>query len=239
MKRQLKRINKSLRKTYYNSIVPYRMKRLFRAIQFGRNGFYHPVTVKGTLYAGKRNTDDRWTVIRDVLKEFEPDSVLDVGCAEGWILRSVNEEFDCFTLGIDGLSDRVLTGEIARLMDDIPFYSIMKKKLAPEDIRKLPKFDVIICLSLVHHIIKINGVDAGRDFVSALRERTNKAMVFEMGSSDEKLMKWHQDMPEMEHGQTRFMTTFLESCGLRNVRKVGEGASTKRDSYRVILVGEA
>ena len=238
MKRILKGFNNRARKVYYSIAIPYRMKRLFKAVHFGRNGFYHPVAFGNKTYAGKRNCDDRWSVIHGILQEYKPGSVLDVGCAEGWMLRAINEEFKCFTLGIDGLSDRVLTGELSRLRDDIPFLSIMKKKLEPDDMHKLPRFDVIICLSLVHHIIKIKGVDAGRAFVSGLRERTKKAMIFEMGSSDEKLMKWHGNMPEMEHGQTRFMTEFLESAGLKNVRKVGEGASTKRDTYRVILVGE-
>lgn len=238
MKRQLKGINKKARKAYYDVVVPFMMKRLFQAIHFGRNGFYHPVIFGKRTYAGKRNCDDRWAVIHGIMQEYNPDSVLDVGCAEGWMLREINKEFGCFTLGIDGLSNRVLTGELSRLRDDVPFLSIMKKKLEPDDMHKLPKFDVIICLSLVHHIIKIKGVDAGREFVAGLRDRTNKALVFEMGSSDEKLMKWHGNMPEMEHGQDRFMTEFLESAGLQNVRKVGEGASTKRDSHRVIIVGE-
>ena len=56
----------------------------------------------------------------------------------------------------------------------------MKAFLTPKDILALPSFDAVICTSVVHHVIRQNGLAVGEDFVRALATRANKLVLFEM-----------------------------------------------------------
>ena len=47
----------------------------------------------------------------------------------------------------------------------------MKAFLTPKDILALPSFDAVICTSVVHHVIRQNGLAVGEDFVRALGKK--------------------------------------------------------------------
>ena len=74
-----------------------------------------------------------------------------------WFLRRAAEDLGCFSLGIEINNQRMWPGELARLYDDVERCAIMKAKVKPEDILKLPQFDVVLCLSVVHNIIYNDG----------------------------------------------------------------------------------
>jgi 2-polyprenyl-3-methyl-5-hydroxy-6-metoxy-1,4-benzoquinol methylase len=92
-----------------------------------------------------------------VLTEYGAQSILDVGCAEGWLIRRAATDLGCFALGVEA-SDRVLAGELSRLHDDVERTATIKARLTPEGIRALPKFDAVLCLSVVHHVIRKEGI---------------------------------------------------------------------------------
>jgi hypothetical protein len=109
----------------------------------------------------------------------------------------------------------------------------MRSMLTPADILKLPCFDVVVCLSVVHHIIRAHGMEVGRDFVRALATCAAKAIVFEMGTSEEKVGSAPRHLPGMPDGQEAFVKGFLESCGLQRVRVVAESAGYSGESRRI------
>lgn len=78
-------------------------------------------------------------------------SVLDVGCGNGWAMAFINRQRQFYTVGID----------IFR-----PYLAYAKKQLTHDDyvlgdIRKLPvkkkSFDVVICLEVLEHLEKEDG----------------------------------------------------------------------------------
>ena len=61
---------------------------------------YEPVEIGGRRVRHNRETDSRWDAIADVLKEYRALSVLDVGCAEGWLVRRAATDLGCFAVGV-------------------------------------------------------------------------------------------------------------------------------------------
>lgn len=208
----------------------------FRAIRPKR--LYEPVEIGGRRFVHKRDADLRWDAIAAAIRTYEAGSLLDIGCAEGWFLRRASAEFGCFGLGIDGGDRRVMLGEIARLHDGVERVAVMKGRLAPEDIRRLPRCDIVLCLSVVHHVLREGGLPAAEAFVQALASRAGKAVVFEMGTSDEKALSWSDRLPDMPEGQEAFVRALLEAGGLRNIRVVGSAPGVRMDAPRLLFLGE-
>lgn len=199
--------------------------------------FYEPVEIDGRFHEGQRTSEDRWKAIASVLKSCSADNVLDVGCAEGWFIRRAASELGCYALGIE-ISDRHMAGEIARLHDRIEHTAIMLSRATSASLGKLPKFDVVMCLSVVHHVIRRQGVGAAEDFVRALASRAEKALIFEMGTSDERALKWRSLLEDMPDGQEFYVRQFLGRCGLTNIRLIASSTAFHGNANRLMFVCE-
>jgi 2-polyprenyl-3-methyl-5-hydroxy-6-metoxy-1,4-benzoquinol methylase len=217
-------------------IVNYYHKRLFMISM--TNLPYEPLKISGKLYDSCRNWEIRWKIIKNELLNYETSSIIDIGCAEGWFIRLAAEELKCFSLGIERNDKRLLPGELSRLYDRVENCAIIKADLTIENIIKLPLVDVILCLSVMHHIVYKQGIEYARDFIKALSEKAKKAIIFEMGTAQETKAKWSSDMPDMPEGQDNFIKDFLKSAGLVNIKIIGRSSSIYNDAERLLFVAE-
>ena len=195
--------------------------RLAFATVASRRKAYQPVEIGGRKRKATREFDKRWEAVAHILREYRAANLVDIGSAEGWLVRKAAADLDCFALGVEG-TDRLVLGELARLHDDAERVSTMRAMLSAEDISRLPRFDAVVCLSVVHHVIRARGLEGGRDFVRALAGRAEKVVIFEMGTSEETTGSTARYLPDMPDGQDAFVQQFLESCGLENVRQAAE-----------------
>lgn len=214
-----------------------RWLRLAFATARGRKPPYEIVEIGGRRIGSLREAEGRWEAIRSVLVEHRARSMLDIGCAEGWFLRRAATELGCFALGVEA-GPRLILGEIARIHDEVERLATMKAMLTPEDMGGLPRCDVVVCLSVVHHVFRAGGVPAATRFVQAFAERAERAVIFEMGTSDEKSLRWSSVLPDMPEGQEAFVRDFLASCGLRNIRTIASTPAFKKDAERLMFVAE-
>jgi cyclopropane fatty-acyl-phospholipid synthase-like methyltransferase len=198
---------------------------------------YEPVEIAGRQYDGLRQSESRWQAIASVLSSYEARSVLDIGCAEGWFIRRAAKDLNCFAIGVEA-SDRLLLGEISRLHDGLERTAILQATLTAKDILALPRCDVVMCLSVVHHVIRWQGMEAALDFVRALGTRAVKALIFEMGTSEEGKLMWSHLLPDMPDGQEAFVKKFLESAGFTNVRLVTASSAFHREGTRLMFSAE-
>lgn len=201
-------------------------------------GNYEPLQISDHVIDGKREWRERWNVIKAEIESYQASSIIDIGCAEGWFLRRAAEDLGCFAIGVEMDNKRIIPSEVARLHDDIERCAILKAQVGPVDLVKLPRCDVIICLSVVHHIMYSEGIEAAQKFVAALSTRANKAIIFEMGTSDEKDAWWSDRMPPIPMGQHQFIRSFLEDSGLINIRQIGNTLSIEKDADRLMFVAE-
>ena len=187
------------------------------------------------LSAGERQCSDRWSVIGKVLSEGAV-SVLDLGCAEGYFVSRAAQEYGCFTLGVDADVRRLTVAQEMTVINKTDSAGFMYANISPEFLRKLPSFDVVIFLAVLHHIMYERGVDYAREYMKCIRDKTRKALVFEMGQSNETAMDWARLLPDMGANPHDWIMEFLRSCGFSQVTKAGETDAYQSNSRRGVFV---
>jgi hypothetical protein len=199
---------------------------------------YEPVEIGGRRFANVRDTDQRWQAVSRVLRDHDAKNLLDIGCAEGWFVRRAATEHNCFAIGIEA-TDTVIVGELARLHDRVQRAATVRAFMTPEAIRSLPQFDVVLCLSVLHHVIRAFGIAAAEQFLRALATRVNKVLVFEIGTADE--TSWTPFLPaesQGQRGQEAFVRELLQRCGFHNVQVIAESAAYHREVQRLLFTAE-
>lgn len=197
---------------------------------------YQPIFKDGKLLErGDRNCKDRWKLIKDQIGHYGVKSVVDLGSAEGFYIFMSAKEKNCFSIGVDA--------DIRRL--SMAFDQISLEKIKPsgfvfsvidEDLlEKMPNFDMVIFMSVLHHMMYTDGEDYCRNFLMKLRKKINKVMIFEMGQSNELKNKWAKDLPDMGKEPHEWIQKFLLSAGFSEVIKIGESDSYQKDQNRAIF----
>lgn len=186
----------------------------------------------------KRDTEERWEFIRDELKRQGTRSLLDIGCAEGYFVRRAAKEVGCFGVGIEPKRERLLNGEVDRLTKNRGRYAVIRAKLDPETIRGLPHCDVVLCLSVLHHVINKGGIDAGREFMAALSTVARQALVFEMGAPRHPDFVDDDGKARSADEQAPAIRALLESAGFKNPRPLGRTPGYKGRYERDVFVAE-
>jgi hypothetical protein len=199
---------------------------------------YEPVEIGGRRLAEKRDARARWEAIREEIRRYDAHSLLDIGCAEAWFLRRAAAEFGCFGIGVEAADRRVLLGELARLHDGAERVAVLKGRLDPEAIRRLPRCDLVLCLSVVHHVMRDGGRPAAEEFLRALSGRADKALLFEMGTSEETELGWTRALPAMPEGQEAFVAGLLSAAGLTGIRVIAKTPGLKGDASRLLFAAE-
>lgn len=196
---------------------------------------YQPVEIAGRRFANVRDSDGRWQAIAQTLRAYSARNVLDIGCAEGWFIRRAAADLNCFAVGIEA-SDRVAVGEFSRLHDRIERVAAIRSFVSASDLAALPKFDAVICMSVVHHIIRAHGLAAAHEFVRALAARVEKVLIFEIGTADESA--WTEHLLELGQGQEVFVRELLARCGLTNIQAIAGSAAYHREVQRLLFSAE-
>jgi O-antigen chain-terminating methyltransferase len=197
---------------------------------------YHPISIEGKLVSkGERACLDRWSVINEVVSKC-PGNLLDLGCAEGYFVQRVAREHECFVLGVDADVRRLTIAQDVNVFNKNEAAGFMYAHITPEFLRKLPTFDIVIFLSVLHHVMYEHGVDYARDFMKLIREKTAKSLIFDMGQSNEIGMKWAPLLPDMGPDPQEWIAGFLRSCGFSEVIKMGETDAYKSNVSRAVFV---
>lgn len=186
--------------------------------------------------AGGRECEARWKNIREALEPLGIKNLLDIGCGEGYYVIRAAHELGCYALGIEADYSRVCIAKNQISYLDVDRAAVMRDEVSLETIDKLPIFDAILLLSVVHHIMFSFGEDYCREFMKHLRGHIKRALIFEMGQSDESNAKWAKSLPNMGDDPHRWIQNFLLSCGYDDVVKIGTAKSYFGDRNRAIFI---
>jgi len=197
---------------------------------------YHPVFVHGEqLASGQRSCEDRWRMIDRVLEEQRPASLLDLGCAEGYFVRKAATERKVLSLGIDADIRRLSVASDACLLDEVSGCSFMHAHMDVDFIGKLQKFDIVLFLSVLHHIMYADGIAYSLEIMKAIHEKTGKCLVFDMGQSNEIEHSWAPLLPDMGADPTEWIIGFLRRAGFSAVEILGQADSYRGTSQRIVF----
>ena len=189
---------------------------------------YHPIQLaNGHLRRGERSCDDRWELIGPALSRHRIGTVLDLGCAEGFFVRQAATIEGCIALGVDADIRRLTVAQTASALDERYNAGFMLARITAEFIDRLPEFDAVLFLSVLHHIMAERGESYARDLMQRLRRKTKALMIFDMGQSNEIGQTWSRHLPAMGAEPQRWIAGFLASAGYSSVEVLGEA-----DGYR-------
>ena len=180
--------------------------------------------------SGERACIDRWLLVQNKIKPLDPASFLDLGCAEGYFVLQAAQAFNCVSIGVDADIRRLTVATMASALNHSGA-GFVDASIDLELLRKLPVFDVVMFLSVMHHVMYEHGVDHARNLLSAIRSKAGKCLIFDMGQSNETSHEWAALLPEMTPDPETWIKQFLRSAGFSTVETVGE-----TDAYRVRLV---
>lgn len=94
---------------------------------------------------GRRDAAGRYRAIAEYLHEagFAPGGrILDFGAYGGYFASRLAEEFDAKCVAVD---------DSKKLNLDLPGVTVVRDRVTPSGISKLGQFDVVLCLSVLHH----------------------------------------------------------------------------------------
>ncbi|OGZ34033.1 MAG: hypothetical protein A2Y98_02940 [Candidatus Portnoybacteria bacterium RBG_19FT_COMBO_36_7] len=200
---------------------------------------YQPIFNKGKLIAGgDRSCFDRWEFIKKEIIRYKAKSFLDLGSAEGYYVFQAAKECHCVSLGVDADIRRLAMANHQLILEKINSAGFMFGVIDEEFLEKIPNFDAVIFMSVMHHIMSSKGEEYSRNILKRIRSKISKFLIFEMGQSDESKNKWAVKLPDMGADPHQWIVDFLISCGFSNVIEIGESDSYQKDRKRAIFKAE-
>ena len=197
---------------------------------------YQPVMFRGKpISRGIRDTEPRIKVVLDTVESVGADTVIDLGCAEGYFVRRVAES-GCLAIGVDADVRRLALAQWSLTLDGVDNFGFVRSQISSELLGRLPTSDVTVCLSLLHHVMYEHGEEYASTLVKGIAARTRKAMVFEMGQSNEIEFGWSKHLPDMGNDPHDWIADFLTRSGFASVRKALIVPSYNSDVGRATLV---
>lgn len=110
---------------------------------------YQPRWIDGkTVGAGERNAVTRYEAISRHLEDWRGFSALDVGAYAGYFSLRLADEHQARVTAWDDRPE--LRGELKRARH--PLVTGVLRRMTEEDARNLPGYDVVLCLSVLHHV---------------------------------------------------------------------------------------
>lgn len=154
---------------------------------------------------GVRDCAGRYAAIRDYLRGLADGfTVLDLGAAGGYFCRRLHDDCGARCVAVD--SDPLLG-------DPYPGITVVPRHLTPDEVRGLGRFDVALCLSVLHHHAD------WRDYLGAVLDSAPVVFV-ETASPAE---RWGAEFKTRAVGALRE----LSAVGTMLVRTPGIGPGTR------------
>jgi cyclopropane fatty-acyl-phospholipid synthase-like methyltransferase len=196
---------------------------------------YQPVYLNGHVVAqGGRESFQRWEQIEKVIEKENIKSVVDLGCAEGFFVRKSVEK-GCFATGVDADKTKLLWAHTTLALDDLENFGFIKMNLTVDNLHLVPAAEMVIFLSVHHHIMYGNGEAYALEFLKKIIEKKPKVVIFEMGQSNEHHYHWAKLLPDMGANPHDWIVNYLKQAGFARVERLCEVKAHKDKIARVTL----
>lgn len=186
----------------------------------GRKDLYQPVPIPEVEnWKLVRKCSDRFTMMKDFLVEnslLSPNlqNYLDIGSSYGWFVSQMKY------LGFQSLG--VERDPLASKVGEICYGNLPEMTVNMDIVRFLTTskdtFDIVSCLSVLHHYVLGKGAVPAEDFIQLLAQKTKKILFLDTGQSHE---KWFSN--ELNAWTTEFIPKWiLTHSSFSNVIPLGK-----------------
>jgi 2-polyprenyl-3-methyl-5-hydroxy-6-metoxy-1,4-benzoquinol methylase len=208
------------------------IQRAFRlTVKYQLNPF-----IKGKQTPSLRDTQARFDLIDMVLPN-ERLTCIDIGCNEGYFAFKIAERGG-FSIGLDQDRNAIMVAEARAKVHKIDNVVFSNYQLDAEKCRALPKVDVIVFLSVFHHILRHNKIEYAMNFLRAISSINTRYMIFETGQPNEKNVSWIKDLEVMGEDFELWVIDTLKSVGYSKVTVLGKTDSIRSDTSRLLFFAE-
>ena len=182
-----------------------------------------------------RPTTARWEAIAPHLPT--TGSALDVGCNNGFFTFKLAER-GLLSLGVDTNTNAIATARLLGVRNDPPRAGFARLDLTPRTAASLPGVDVVLCLSVFHHLVRHQGLEDATEVMAVLASKTRRLMVFETGQADEVSKSWWRELAFMGEDPQGWVGQFLTGLGFERVQQIASFPGHKNAIERALVVAE-
>jgi SAM-dependent methyltransferase len=196
---------------------------------------YQPVITSSGYTGGVRECEVRWDAIAPVLAATGARSLVDLGCSEGYyVLRAARGGLP-FCVGVDFDQRRMFTCTGQLVLQDLQHAGFLMAPVDEPLLEALPKFDAVIFLSVLHHMMYQEGLEYARRILRLVASKTGKVCFFEMGQSDEHKESWAKKMPDMGEDPHEWVRRFALENGFSRAEKLSQQSSFAKETSRALF----
>lgn len=194
------------------------------------HGTYQPVLIRGRRLNRRdagRESEKRWEIIRAHLPG-ECKTAVDLGSGEGFFAFRL-AELGITTIGVDNYRPALFVAQQTCIMGDSRGVGFIHEDITPDFVGRMPCVDVVLSLSVFHHLLHFHGVEWCADLLRILRTKIKLLMFFEMGHSAEYTQRRSRTLPDMGPDPENWIRNFLLQQGYSKAEKIGTAFV---DSYK-------
>jgi hypothetical protein len=148
------------------------------------HGLYQPVPGI-PVRAAKRaaGTEARWAAMEQIVERLGVETAMDVGANAGYYpIRLAQRGIATVALDSNPRCVRLMTTAVRRnRLDNV---AVLAMELRPDTIGLLPTTDCTILLSVWHHVVRYQGLEAATQLLRELWARTGKVLFFDTGEDE-------------------------------------------------------
>jgi hypothetical protein len=182
----------------------------------------------------RRLVDERWQHIREHLPG--SGSAMDVGSQHGWFTFKLAEH-GLLALGIEGSSRAYQVAQWLTLYNDTKRTSFWQLTVDAESVRQLPAVDVVVCMAIFHHWVRVQGMEAATSIMQSLADRCRDRMFFETGQVGDTTSFDRSSIEVMGDNPREWIEGFLLGLGFSEVTEIAElSRSTRNDRKRYLML---
>jgi len=182
--------------------------------------------------------ETRFEHVRKTVHEVKARNILDIGCAEGYMIRRAAKELGTFAVGLEMNRRRIRVSNAESELNDGRNYGIIPCGVDLELLECIPRFDVVICFSVLHHVVRQHGREAAVKFLTSIRRVTRHRFLFDMGNPEETASdpEWGSVLAFLKGDVVGNNRALLESAGFVDVKHVADTPGYVQTAVRPLFV---
>jgi hypothetical protein len=179
-----------------------------------------------------RDAETRWAMIASHL----PASgfAMDLGCHNGWFTFSMADA-GLYALGVEREESLVRASQWLTLHNQSDRVAFVRLDLTPDTVHELPSADVVLCLSVFHHWVRLNDFAYADRIMRGIADRCRYQLFFDTGQPNEP-QKWAGALSFMGDSPQQWLVEFLTSLGFSEVIHLGDSPGFGGKSFRHLMM---
>jgi len=201
-------------------------------------GRYQPIEALPGRVKRADGSISRWKAMRPVVERLNVSTGLDVGAYEGYFSIQLGS-LGIATVALESAPTHYRTALLAVRRTGLDNVGVLALEIRADTVALTPAVDCTLFLSLWHHLVRWQGIDAATEITAGLWAKTAQVMFFDTGENE--MPDWF-DLPEMTPDPRVWLEGYLAAtCPGGRVEHLGrhaafdaEGNPCERNLFAVV-----